>query len=144
LEFLAAAAGYLRRHRHRRYDAILPRLTIFVTRPNLNEFIDYNRITTIPKTTIIIIKPAVMKKLYLSSGNKSVSIIPFVSMIGRTALNNIVEVAANNPITTSFMTHDANEPDETDNGLMKNKITRSSETPKSTHEYFVFSLYWTM
>ena len=105
---------------------------------------NYNRITTIPKTTIIIINPMVTKKLYLRSGNRSVSIIPFVSIIGRTALNNMVDVAINNPITTNFMIHDEIEPDETANGLMKNKITRKSETPKSTQEYFVFSLYWTI
>ena len=85
-----------------------------------------------------------MKKLYLSSGNKSVSIIPFVSIIGRMALNNIVEVATNKPITISFMNHDVHEPDDTANGLMKNKIIRNKDTPKSTQEYFVFSLYWTM
>jgi hypothetical protein len=27
---------------------------------------------------------------------------------------------------------------------MKNKIIRNKDTPKSTQEYFVFSLYWTM
>ena len=90
------------------------------------------------------IKPVVMKKFCLSSGNKSVSIIPFVSIIGRTALNNIVEVAINKPITTSFMNHDVNEPDETENGLMKNNIISNKDIPKSTQEYFVFSLYWTI
>jgi len=105
---------------------------------------NYNRITTIPKTTIIIINPTVTKKLYLRSGNRSVSIIPFVSIIGRTALNNMVDVAVNNPITTNFTIHDEIDPDETPNGLMKNKITRNSETPKSTQEYLVFSLYWTI
>lgn len=85
-----------------------------------------------------------MKKLYLSSGNKSVSIIPFVSIIGLTALNNMVEVATNNPITISFINHDVNEPHDTAKGLMKNKIIRNNDIPKSTQEYFVFSLYWTM
>ena len=104
----------------------------------------YRRKTTIPKTTIIIINPAVMKKLYLSSGNKSVSIIPFVSIIGRTASNNIVEVAINKPTTINFIIHDDHELDDTENGLMKNIIMRSKETPKSTQEYLVFSLYCTM
>jgi len=105
---------------------------------------NYNRTTTTPKTIIRRTKPTVMKKLCLRSGNKSVSIIPFVSIIGRTALNNIVEVAINKPITTSFIIHDAHEPDDTDIGLMKNKIIRNRDAPKSTQEYFVFSLYWTM
>lgn len=104
----------------------------------------YSRKTTIPKTTIIIINPAVMKKLYFRSGNKSVSIIPFVSIIGRTASNNIVEVAINNPTTINFIIHDDHELDDTENGLMKNIIMRSKETPKSTQEYFVFSLYCTI
>ena len=90
------------------------------------------------------INPAVMKKLYLSSGNKSVSIIPFVSIIGRTALNNIVEVAINKPTTINFIIHDDHEPDDTENGLMKNIIMRNNDTPKSTQEYLVFSLYWTI
>ena len=85
-----------------------------------------------------------MKKFNLSSGNKSVSIIPFVSIIGRTALNKIAEVPSNKPIITSFINHDDNEPDDTENGLMKNIMTRSKDTPNSTQEYLVFSLYCTM
>jgi hypothetical protein len=85
-----------------------------------------------------------MKKLYLRSGNKSVSMIPFVSIIGCIALHKIAEVPSNKPITSSFMSHDDIEPDDTENGLIKNKIMRSNDTPKSTHEYLVFSLYWTM
>ena len=45
----------------------------------------YNRKTTIPKTTMNEINPTVIKKLYFKSGNKSVSIIPFVSITGFTA-----------------------------------------------------------
>ncbi len=85
-----------------------------------------------------------MKKLYFRSGNKSVSIIPFVSIIGRTASNNIVEVAINKPMTINFIIHDDHEPDDTENGLIKNIMTRSNDTPKSTQEYLVFSQYWTI
>jgi hypothetical protein len=106
--------------------------------------IHYRRKITIPKTIITIINPAVMKKLYFRSGNKSVSIIPFVSIIGRTASNNIVEVAINKPMTINFIIHDDHEPDDTENGLIKNIMTRSNDTPKSTQEYLVFSLYWTI
>ena len=88
--------------------------------------------------------PAVMKKLNFSSGNKSVSRMPFVSIIGFTALNKIAEVATRSPMTTNFIIHDVNEPDDTANGLTKNIITRRSDAPKITQEYFVFSLYWTM
>jgi len=45
----------------------------------------YNRNTTIPKTMMTKINPMVIKKLYFRSGNKSVSIIPFVSITGFTA-----------------------------------------------------------
>ena len=85
-----------------------------------------------------------MKKLYLRSGNRSVSIIPFVSNIGFTALNKIAEVPSNIPTTMSFIIHDDHDPDDTENGLIKNMITRSKDTPKSTQEYLVFSLYWTI
>ena len=88
--------------------------------------------------------PAVMKKLNFNSGNKSVSRMPLVSIIGRTALNKIAEVATRSPITTSFIIHDVNDPDDTANGLTKNIITRRRDTPKMTQEYLVFSLYWTM
>ena len=50
--------------------------------------------------------PTVIKKLNLSSGNKSVSIMPFVSMTGITAWNNIAAVAASKAITTSFINPD--------------------------------------
>ena len=85
-----------------------------------------------------------MKKLYLRSGNKSVSIIPFVSMIGFIALNKIAEVPSNIPTTISFIIHDDHDPDDTENGVMKNIMTRSNDTPKSTQEYLVFSLYCTI
>lgn len=85
-----------------------------------------------------------MKKLYLRSGNKSLSIIPFVSMIGFIALNKIAEVPSNIPITISFIIHDDIDPDDTENGLMKNIITISKDTPNSTQEFLVFSLYCTM
>jgi hypothetical protein len=89
-------------------------------------------------------KPAVIKKLYFKSGNKSVSIMPFVSIIGFTALNKMADVPNNKPITINFIIHDVHDPDETDTGLIKNSITSKRETPKRIHEYFVFSLYWTM
>ena len=88
--------------------------------------------------------PAVMKKLNFNSGNKSVSRMPLVSIIGRTALNKIAEVATRRPITISFIIHDVHEPDDTANGLTKKIITRRRDTPKMTQEYLVFSLYWTM
>jgi hypothetical protein len=86
----------------------------------------------------------VIKKLYLRSGNKSVSIIPFVSNTGFTALNKIAEVPSSIHTTISFIIHDDIEPDDTENGLMKNIMTRSKDTPNSTQEYLVFSLYCTM
>lgn len=88
--------------------------------------------------------PAVIKKLNFRSGNKSVSRMPLVSIIGFTALNKIAEVATRRPITMSFIIHDIHEPDDTANGLTKKIITRRRETPKMTQEYLVFSLYWTM
>jgi hypothetical protein len=88
--------------------------------------------------------PAVMKKLNFRSGNKSVSRIPLVSIIGFTALNKIAEVARRSPITISFRIHDINEPDDTAIGLTKKIITRRRVTPKITQEYLVFSLYCTM
>jgi len=88
--------------------------------------------------------PTVIKKLNLRSGNKSVSIIPFVSMTGITAWNNIAAVAASKAITTSFINPDENEPEDRENGPMKNRMIRNKEAPKRTHEYLVFSLYWTI
>lgn len=85
-----------------------------------------------------------MKKLYFKSGNKSVSIIPFVSIIGFMALNNIADVPSNIPMTINFIIHDDHDPDDTDIGLIKNSNTNKRETPKRMQEYFVFSLYWTM
>ena len=90
------------------------------------------------------INPNVMKKLNLRSGNKSVSRIPFVSMMGFTALNKITDVMPRRPTTMSFIIHEDIEPDDTDNGLMKNRRTRRSALPKMTHEYLVFSLYCAM
>jgi hypothetical protein len=89
-------------------------------------------------------KPIVIKKLNLSSGNRSVSMMPFVSMTGITALNNTAEVAMSIPIITNFINPDENEPEDNENGPIKNKIIKNNETPKRIHEYFVFSLYWTM
>ncbi len=86
----------------------------------------------------------VIKKLNLSSGNKSVSIIPLVSNTGATALNKIADVATRRPTTTSFINPDENEPDDTENGPMKKRIIKNKETPKRIHEYLVFSLYWTI
>jgi len=85
--------------------------------------------------------PHVMKKLNLRSGNKSVSKIPFVFKIGEMALNNIMDVAMSKPITTSFIIHDDHEPDDTENGLTKHKMTTNSDTPKRIHDDLVFSLY---
>ena len=90
------------------------------------------------------INPLVIKKLYFSSGNKSVSIIPFVSRIGFTALNSIIDVPSNIPNTINFINHDDHEPEFTEIGLIKNIITRSNDAPKRTHEYLVFSLYCTI
>jgi len=70
--------------------------------------------------------------------------MPFVSIIGLTALNKIVEVTTRSPITISFKIHEVSEPDDTPNGLTKKIITKRRETPKMIQEYFVFSLYWTM
>jgi len=105
---------------------------------------NYNRRTTIPKTAIRRMNPTVIKKLNLSSGNRSVSIIPLVSRTGITAWNKIAEVATSRPITTSFINPDENEPEVTENGPMKKRIIRNKEAPKRIHEYFVFSLYWTI
>lgn len=88
--------------------------------------------------------PNVMKKLNLRSGNKSVSRIPFVFKMGEIALNNIMDVAMSNPMTTSFIIHDDNEPDDTENGLIKNRMTKNNDTPKRRHDDLVFSLYWTI
>jgi hypothetical protein len=82
-----------------------------------------------------------MKKLNLRSGNKSVLIIPSVSITGLTALNNMTDVIPRRPTTMSFIIHEDMDPDDTENGLMKNRRTRRSATPKIMHEYFVFSLY---
>ena len=88
--------------------------------------------------------PTVMKKLNFSSGNKSVSIIPFVSKTGITAWNKIAEVATSRPITMSFINPDENDPEDTENGPMKKIMIKNNETPKRIHEYLVFSLYWTI
>lgn len=85
-----------------------------------------------------------MKKFNLSSGNKSVSRMPLVSIMGLTALNNIVDVLTSIPIIINLSIQDAQELDETENGLTKKIITRRRETPKRIQEYLVFSLYWTM
>lgn len=85
-----------------------------------------------------------MKKFNLRSGNKSVSRMPAVSIIGLTALNNMVLVAKSIPIMMNFSIHDDQELDDTENGLTKKIITRRRETPKRIQEYLVFSLYWTM
>jgi hypothetical protein len=85
-----------------------------------------------------------MKKFNLRSGNKSVSRMPPVSIIGLTALNNMVVVANSIPIMISFSIHEDQELDDTANGLTKKIITRRRETPKRIQEYLVFSLYWTM
>lgn len=85
-----------------------------------------------------------MKKLYFNSGNKLVSRIPFVSIIGFTALNKIADVPSNIPMIISFIIHDVHEPLDIDNGLIKNRIISKRDAPKRIHEYFVFSLYWTM
>jgi len=82
-----------------------------------------------------------MKKLNLRSGNKSVSMIPSVSITGFTALNKMTDVMPRRPTTMSFIIHEDIDPDDTENGLMKNRRTRRSATPKMTHEYLVFSLY---
>lgn len=82
-----------------------------------------------------------MKKLNFKSGNKSVSRIPLVSITGLIALNKIIDVVINNPITMNFIIHDPQELDDTENGLMKNRRIRRRDTPKIMHEYFVFSLY---
>ena len=103
---------------------------------------NYNRRTTIPKTAIRRMNPTVIKKLNLRSGNRSVSIIPLVSMTGITAWNKIVEVATSRPIMTSFINPDENVPDVTEKGPMKKRMIRNKETPKRIHEYLVFSLYW--
>jgi hypothetical protein len=102
---------------------------------------NYNRMTTIAKIKIRRIKPAVIKKLNLRSGNRSVSIIPFVSIIGITAWNNSADVASSIPKMMNFISPDENEPDDTLNGPMKNKMIKNNDTPNSIHEYFVFSLY---
>jgi hypothetical protein len=85
-----------------------------------------------------------MKKLYFKSGNKSVSRIPFVSIIGFIALNKITDVPVNILIIINFIIHEDHEPDETDIGPIKNNITSNRATPKRTQEYFVLSLYWTI
>lgn len=103
---------------------------------------NYNRITTIPKTAIRIMNPTVIKKLNLSSGNKSVSIIPLVPKTGITALNKIAEVATSSPITTNFINPDENVPGDTENGPIKKRMIKNKEAPKRIHEYLVFSLYW--
>jgi hypothetical protein len=85
-----------------------------------------------------------MKKLYFKSGNKSVSRIPFVSIIGLTALNKIADVPTNKLITMNFINNEDHEPGDTDIGLIKNNIISKRATPKIIQEYFVFSLYWTI
>ena len=85
-----------------------------------------------------------MKKFNLRSGNKSVSRMPPVSIIGLTALNNMELVAKSIPIMINFSIQDDQELDDTENGLTKKIITRRRETPKRIHEYLVFSLYWTI
>ena len=105
---------------------------------------NYNRITTIPKTAIRRMNPTVIKKLNFRSGNKSVSIIPLVSITGITAWNKIADVATRRPITTRFINPDENVPDVTENGPMKKRMIRNKETPKRIHEYFVSSLYCTI
>lgn len=100
--------------------------------------------TTIPKTTIRRTNPIVMKKFNFNSGNKSVSRIPVVSIIGFTALNKIADVMTRSPITISFIIHEENDPEDTANGLTKNIITKKRDIPKITQEYFVFSLYCTI
>ncbi len=70
--------------------------------------------------------------------------MPPVSIIGLTALNNMVVVANSIPIMISFSIHEDQELDDTANGLTKKIITRRRETPKRIQEYLVFSLYWTM
>lgn len=85
-----------------------------------------------------------MKKFNLRSGNKSVSRIPPVSIIGLTALNNMALVAKSIPIMINFNIQDDQELDDTENGLTKKIITRRRETPKRIQECLVFSLYWTM
>ena len=114
---------------------------IFDTLDRIMKSLIYKRMTTTPKTTMRRMKPEVMKKLILRSGNKSVSRIPFVFRMGEIALNSITDVIISNPITSSFINHDANEPDDTENGVTKNKMTKSNDAPKRIHEYFVFSLY---
>lgn len=85
-----------------------------------------------------------MKKFNLRSGNKSVSRMPPVSIIGLTALNNMALVAKSIPIMINFNIQDDQELDDTENGLTKKIITRRRETPKRIQECLVFSLYWTM
>ena len=85
-----------------------------------------------------------MKKFNLRSGNKSVSRMPPVSIIGLTALNNMALVAKSSPIMINFSIQDDQELDDTENGLTKKIITRRRETPKRIQECLVFSLYWTM
>ena len=85
-----------------------------------------------------------MKKFNLRSGNKSVSRMPPVSIIGLTALNNMELVAKSSPIMINFSIQDDQELDDTENGLTKKIITRRRETPKRIQECLVFSLYWTM
>lgn len=102
---------------------------------------NYNRMTTIPNTARRRMNPDVIKKLNLSSGNISVSMIPFVSITGLTALNKITQVIAIRPTITSFINPANNEPSDTGNGPIKNKMIKNKVAPKRIHEYFVFSLY---
>ena len=82
-----------------------------------------------------------MKKLNLRSGNMSGARTPAVCITGLTASNRIADVATSNPTITTFMKIEEMEPDDTENGLTKNKRTRNRDIPKRVHEYFVFSLY---
>ena len=47
-------------------------------------------------------------------------------------------------MTISFINHEDQLPEDTENGVMKNSKTRRRDAPKSTQEYLVFSLYWTI
>lgn len=67
--------------------------------------------------------------------------MPSVFITGFTASNKIADVQIRIPMITNFMIHDENEPDDTENGLMKKTRTRSNDTPNRVHEYLVFSLY---
>lgn len=94
-----------------------------------------------PKMAIRPINEIVIKKLFLRSGNRSVSRIPLASNTGTTALNNIVDVATNNATMTIFAIMDEKEPGDNANGPIKKSIINNNDIPKIIQEYLVCSLY---